>query len=645
MVVPPGTAVYDDGTGELLADLVERAAGDGRARRSWRPRQHALHDRPPTRPRSTPRRASPARSAGSGSSSGSSPTSASSACRTPASRPSSRPLTAAPPEDRRLPVHDPRAEPRRPRPRRRGRAPPDDRRRARAHRGRQPGRRPRPCVPAPRRADPGPRPRRRRLGSRSRVGPRGHPRRARGARSGAARQTDARRLQQDRPARGRRGAGPPSGRPAQRDGLPCVAISAASGDGLAGAAGRARRRSCPTAEELDQPAEPAGIVVHRIESLADGFLVEREADGAFRVRGKRIERIAAQTDFEVEESAERFQRDLARLGIDAELRRAGSSPATPSGSARSSSSGSREAWEVAMTDAVGRRAGRSGSSAGRSTRSTSAISRSPTPPATSSGSTSPVRAGRRPPTSPGGRSARPRIALAMVALAIADNPGFAVSRAELDRDRALVYGRHARGAASRTPAPPGRPLDLTFILSAEAFAGLPAWHGPERVLELARMAVVPRPGAPVAGPRGAGCPGPRSARSDRVHRRPAPAVSASAIRAAGRRGPVDPVPRPGCGHRLHRRPWPVRRARRRSMTDQPRGSRRRDRPRQLARQADPCKTSRAKPAGARRGLDCPPATPPSRATAGPRDGCRPADRRAGRGQEGGRHRAARSRPG
>jgi len=56
--------------------------------------------------------------------------------------------------------------------------------------------------------------------------------------------------------------------------------------------------------------------------MGDGFVVEREA-GAFRVRGRRIERIAAQTDFTNEESADRFQRDLARLGIDAELRRAG----------------------------------------------------------------------------------------------------------------------------------------------------------------------------------------------------------------------------------------------------------------------------------------------------------------------------------
>ena len=39
-----------------------------------------------------------------------------------------------------------------------------------------------------------------------------------------------------------------------------------------------------------------------------------------------MERLAAQTNFDVEESTERFQRDLARLGVDAELRRVGVQP-------------------------------------------------------------------------------------------------------------------------------------------------------------------------------------------------------------------------------------------------------------------------------------------------------------------------------
>ena len=42
--------------------------------------------------------------------------------------------------------------------------------------------------------------------------------------------------------------------------------------------------------------------------------------------GRRIERIAAQTNFENEESAERFQRDLARLGVERELLKAGVEP-------------------------------------------------------------------------------------------------------------------------------------------------------------------------------------------------------------------------------------------------------------------------------------------------------------------------------
>jgi len=103
-----------------------------------------------------------------------------------------------------------------------------------------------------------------------------------------------------------------------------IAVSATTGEGIPEL--RARLAAIlPAADELDAPPEPAGIVVHRIEAMGDGFVVDRE-EGAFRVRGKRIERIAAQTNFEVEESAERFQRHLARLGIEAELRRAGVVP-------------------------------------------------------------------------------------------------------------------------------------------------------------------------------------------------------------------------------------------------------------------------------------------------------------------------------
>ncbi len=111
----------------------------------------------------------------------------------------------------------------------------------------------------------------------------------------------------------------------ERDGLRAIAISAQEGEGLVELQA-AIAEMLPSAAELVAPPEPAGVVVHRFDSIGDGFIVERDDDSGFRVRGRRIERIAAQTDFTVDESADRFQRDLARLGIDTELRRAGIRP-------------------------------------------------------------------------------------------------------------------------------------------------------------------------------------------------------------------------------------------------------------------------------------------------------------------------------
>jgi nicotinate-nucleotide adenylyltransferase len=85
---------------------------------------------------------------------------------------------------------------------------------------------------------------------------------------------------------------------------------------------------------------------------------------------------------------------------------------------------------------------------------------------------------------------------AMVELAIAGNPSFAISRIELERDgpsyTADTLGELADEAARQRVA-----RSLYFIISAEALSGFATWHDPTRILELARLAVVPRPGAPL----------------------------------------------------------------------------------------------------------------------------------------------------
>jgi GTP-binding protein len=102
-----------------------------------------------------------------------------------------------------------------------------------------------------------------------------------------------------------------------------IAVSAHAGSGLAELRG-ALRTALADAEERAlhrQETEPE-VRVHRFDPLDEGWQVEADGD-ALRVRGRRIERSAARTNFENPESRDRFQRLLERLGIDAELRRQG----------------------------------------------------------------------------------------------------------------------------------------------------------------------------------------------------------------------------------------------------------------------------------------------------------------------------------
>ncbi|HTC30606.1 MAG TPA: GTPase ObgE [Candidatus Acidoferrum sp.] len=61
-----------------------------------------------------------------------------------------------------------------------------------------------------------------------------------------------------------------------------------------------------------------------IELVPDeAFAIERDADGAFVLSGPRIERLAAVTNFESEEGLARFERALAKMGVEKKLRELG----------------------------------------------------------------------------------------------------------------------------------------------------------------------------------------------------------------------------------------------------------------------------------------------------------------------------------
>jgi nicotinate-nucleotide adenylyltransferase len=81
----------------------------------------------------------------------------------------------------------------------------------------------------------------------------------------------------------------------------------------------------------------------------------------------------------------------------------------------------------------------------------------------------------------------------MVELAIAGNPAFAVSRVELERP-GPSYSVDTVAALAAEVRAAGREPDLVFIMSGETLRELPTWRDPQRLLELCRVAVVPRGG-------------------------------------------------------------------------------------------------------------------------------------------------------
>jgi nicotinate-nucleotide adenylyltransferase len=79
--------------------------------------------------------------------------------------------------------------------------------------------------------------------------------------------------------------------------------------------------------------------------------------------------------------------------------------------------------------------------------------------------------------------------VAMVEAATADNSSFSVSRVEIDGGMSGYTADTVTRLIAQTPA-----TRFVVILSAESAAHLPEWHDPERLLDLAEIAVVPRLG-------------------------------------------------------------------------------------------------------------------------------------------------------
>ena len=149
--------------------------------------------------------------------------------------------------------------------------------------------------------------------------------------------------------------------------------------------------------------------------------------------------------------------------------------------------------------------------------------------------------------------------LAMVELAIDGEPATAISRLELDRS-GPSYTVDTVAALLDEAAREDRSIDITVILSAESFADLPDWHAADRLVELATIAVAPRPGHPLPEPTALADRLPGLIGRLAVIHATLPDISASAIRArVAARRPIDHLVPPRVAayieeHHLYREP-------------------------------------------------------------------------------------------
>jgi GTP-binding protein len=85
-------------------------------------------------------------------------------------------------------------------------------------------------------------------------------------------------------------------------------------------------RAAQMLNELPKESLVRELPVFRPQEDEDTFTIEREAEDEWRVRGIRIERIAAMTVWNLDEAVYRFQQTLGHMGITKALEEAGVEP-------------------------------------------------------------------------------------------------------------------------------------------------------------------------------------------------------------------------------------------------------------------------------------------------------------------------------
>ncbi len=96
-------------------------------------------------------------------------------------------------------------------------------------------------------------------------------------------------------------------------------VSAATGDGLPQLMQRAAQL---LAEYVEEPEELAETIVYEAKPEEE-FIINRDDDGAYVVKGKDIEKLVAMINFDNDEGLRRFQLIWRRLGIEDALRERG----------------------------------------------------------------------------------------------------------------------------------------------------------------------------------------------------------------------------------------------------------------------------------------------------------------------------------